>query len=185
MRFSQTSSIENMNDCEFDNEMGRNNETALNNQIQKLQEQVFGLQQVVDVKERALGNVHREKEKILADLKRHKRSNLNLRQQLEDEREHFLKEKEFYCREVSESYKFRPKRGLARNDEYAALPIHDDHKREIEDVKKELSKVKKRLHETLEANYNLSIKYLRIKNTNYSLKARFKRAQTESAKVIF
>lgn len=137
------------------------------------------------MKEKALSNVCKEKEKILADLKRHKRSNINLTQQLEDEREHHLKEKEYYCREMSESYKFRKSnKVLTRNDEYAALPLNENHQREIDALKKDLHKLKLSLNDTLESNYNLSIKYLRLKNTNYNLKLLFKKAQTEQAKVI-
>lgn len=146
------------------------------------------MQEILEMKEKALKNVYKEKEKILADLKRHKRSNMNLRQQLEDEREHHMKEKEYYCKEMAENYKLRQnlkkeKTDVCRNDEYQQIR-NDENKNDLKNARAELARLKMIVNETLEANYNLSIKYLRMKNTKFSLKSRYKRIETEQNKVI-
>lgn len=171
------------NNSEF-NETKDNEIASLKEQVNSLQQSLFSMQEILEIKENSLANVTKDKEKLQAELKKHKRSNLNLRQQLEDEREYHMKEKQYFCREMTESYKYRPKKGIIRNDEYAAI-CSEEQKNEIESLKSEYKKLKLTLYDTLEANYNLSIKYLRMKNTKYSIKARYKRSQTEQEKVIF
>lgn len=137
----------------------------LKEQISNLQNAVNSMQNETERKEVAIANLAREKERLACDLKKQQRTNNTLKQQLEDEREFYFKEKELYCQEMNDCKKL--KKSLK----------HGDHKSQLEYYKKEASKLKESLTQTLEANYNLSVKFLRMKNTKYCIKNRLKKLE--------
>lgn len=156
-------------------------ESALQNELDSLQDQIANLkaaitslQQETEQKELAIANIAREKEKIHLDLLKTKRSNATLSKQLEDEREFYLKEKQIYCKEMNEC------KILKKQLSSSTAGVEEKH---VEDYKTEIMKLKKALNQTLEANYNLSIKFLRMKNTKTCLKTELRTAKLEHAKV--
>lgn len=121
----------------------------LKSQIESLQISVHHMQTDNATKEKALAAATRDKEQLSVDLKKQRRSNANLKQQLEDERSFYYKEKEQYCQEMNSVKK-----------QHAATPLS---------AQKEIAELKNTLNQTLEANYNLSVKFLRMKNTKLAL----------------
>lgn len=143
----------------------------LKEQINSLQNVVDSMQNETEKKEVAIADLAREKERLACDLKKQQRTNTTLKQQLEDEREFYYKEKELYCQEMNDCKKL--KKTLK----------HGDQKSQLEYYKKETSKLKESLTQTLEANYNLSVKFLRMKNTKYCIKNRLKKLEAVHEKV--
>lgn len=143
---------------------------ALKEQIAMLQLTVQSMQEETEKKEVALANLAREKESLSSDLKKQKRSNTNLKQQLQDEREYYFQEKEKYCQEMTDCKRIKKQ-------------VTDEEKNECEKYKKEIARLKIALNQTLEANYNLSVKFLRMKNTKTFLKDRLKVLEEEHQKV--
>nr|CAH7737163.1 unnamed protein product [Callosobruchus chinensis] len=155
-------------------EVLRNELESLKDQISNLKAAILALQKETEHKDLSIVNLAREKEKITLDLLRTKRSNANLSQQLEDEREFYYKEKELYCQEMNECKKLKLR--LSSSAVSSELKSADDYKKEI-------LKLKQTLNDTLEANYNLSIKFLRMKNTKTCLKTELKAMQLEHDKL--
>lgn len=149
---------------------------ALKDQITNLKAAVNALQGDTEKKEIAIAKLAREKEKLHLDLLKQKRSNNNLTKQLEDEREFYFKEKEVYCQEMNECKKI--KRLMSSSS------VVGDNKSTAE-YKAEIVKLKQTLNQTLEANYNLSIKFLRMKNTKTCLKTELKTMKLEHDKVQY
>lgn len=111
------------------------------------------------------------------ELLKQRRSNGNLLKQLEDERKFYYKEKEIFCHEMSQ---FKRLKQVLSNSALAK-----DDLASVEQYKKEIAMIKQTLNQTLEANYNLSIKFLRMKNTKTCLKTELKTRQLEHEKVQF
>lgn len=124
----------------------------------------------------AIAKVAREKEKITMELLKQQRSNKNLLHQLEEERQFYYKEKELYCQEMNQFKKLKQTLSNTTTSSTKDLPA--------EQYKKEIEKIKHTLNQTLEANYNLSIKFLRMKNTKTCLKTELKTMQLEHEKLI-
>lgn len=146
---------------------------ALKEQIAILQLTVQSMQEETEKKEVALANLAREKESLSSDLRKQRRSNSNLKQQLQEEREFYYQEKEKYCQEMNDCK--RIKRQIAEAD---------DDKSDCEKYKQEIARLKLILNQTLEANFNLSVKFLRMKNTKSFLKERVKLLEEEHQKAI-
>lgn len=147
---------------------------SLKDQIANLKAAIVSLQNETEQKEIAIANIARDKERIHLDLLKTKRSNVSLTKQLEDEREFYIKEKEYYCQEMNECKKL--KKQLSGSTSGTADKSLDGYKTEID-------KLKQALNQTLEANYNLSIKFLRMKNTKTCLKTQLRTVTFENAKV--
>lgn len=147
---------------------------SLRVQIANLKAAILSLQDETEQKEIAIANIAREKEKIHLDLLKTKRSNASLTKQLEEEREFYIKEKEIYCQEMNECKKIKKQFGGS----VSALEG-----KSVEEYKTEIRKLKQALNQTLEANYNLSIKFLRMKNTKTCLKTEVHTIKLEQAKV--
>ncbi|XP_031351910.1 uncharacterized protein LOC116177161 isoform X2 [Photinus pyralis] len=127
------------------------------------------MQEDVEKKERALVNLEKEKQELYIHLKKEKRSSTNLKQQLQDERDFYFKEKEHYCQEMNDCRKLKKK--LSES----IITKHEKETNvEIRQYKSQISKLQDALNQTLEANYNLSVKFLRMKNTKSNLKHRLK-----------
>ncbi|XP_050308758.1 uncharacterized protein MAL8P1.12-like isoform X2 [Anthonomus grandis grandis] len=149
---------------------------ALKLQIENLKAAIGALQNETEKKEVAIANIAREKEKITMELLRQKRSNNNLNKQLEEERKFYFKEKEQYCEEMNEFKKLKRVLSTASTSKKEA--------KTSEQYQREIEKIKRTLSETLEANYNLSIKFLRMKNTKTCLKTELKTTKLEHEKLV-
>lgn len=148
--------------------------SALKDQINTLKQAVASMQEDTEKKDKALASLAREKEKLASDLKKQRRSNSSLKQQLEDERDFYFKEKQLYCQEMNDCKELKQKliesqTQLSRGDNL--------------DNKNEVTKLKEALNQTLQANYNLSIKFLRMKNTKTYLQNTLKTINEEHKKV--
>lgn len=139
---------------------------SLKEQIGKLQVVVNGMQTDTEKKEEAIANLAREKEKLTCDLYKERRANKKLKHQLEEEREFYYREKEEYCKEMNECKKL--KRSLTE------LRREQMENPELTQSKAEIANLKETLNRTLQTNYNLSVKFLRMKNTKHALKERFR-----------
>lgn len=154
--------------------MLKNELESLKDQISNLKAAITSLQNETEQKEIAIANIAREKEKIHLDLLKTRRSNASLTKQLEDEREFYLKEKEIYCQEMNECKKLKKQfSGICSGAE----------EKTTDEYNTEITKLKQALNQTLEANYNLSIKFLRMKNTKTCLKTELRTLKLENTKV--
>ncbi|XP_056641511.1 uncharacterized protein LOC130448252 [Diorhabda sublineata] len=151
----------------------KNELDALKDQISNLKVAIQTLQNDTEQKDIYIANLAREKEKITLDLLKTKRSNVSLAKQLEDERKFYFKEKELYCHEMNE---FRRLKRQWSNSSIA------QNEKTIEECRHEILKLKQTLNQTLEANYNLSIKFLRMKNTKTCLKTELHAMRLEHEK---
>ncbi|XP_060529301.1 uncharacterized protein LOC132703821 isoform X2 [Cylas formicarius] len=148
---------------------------SLKDQIENLKAAVLALKGDTEKKEVSIAKLAREKEKITLELLKQRRSNIELLEQLEEERSFYFKEKLTYCQEMNEIKKM--KKALSGTSA-AGNELSSEHYRN------ELMKVKRTLNQTLEANYNLSIKFLRMKNTKSCLKTQLKTMQLEHEKLV-
>ncbi|KAH1017646.1 hypothetical protein HUJ05_008257 [Dendroctonus ponderosae] len=98
------------------------------------------------------------------------------KEQLEDERKFYYQEKETYCQEMNQFKKLK--------QALSGTSMASKSEPSVEQYKKEMAKVKHTLNQTLEANYNLSIKFLRMKNTKTCLKTELKTMQLEHEKLL-
>lgn len=137
--------------------------SSLKEQVNILQIAVREMQQDSENKERALANMAREKEKMHLDLKVQKRTNSELQKRIEEERELYFEEKKQYCEEMSKNM-----RNQERHDSASQI--------------KEIARLKETLSQTMQANYNLSVKFLRMQNTKAFLKERVKTLEENSAR---
>ncbi|XP_066153415.1 chromosome partition protein Smc-like [Euwallacea fornicatus] len=178
------SSSSHENNPKMENERFMSEEQQLANEIKSLKDQIDRLKAVIsnlqedaEKKEVAIAKIARDKEKITVELLKQQRSNKNLLQQLEEERTYYYKEKEIYCQEMNQFKKL--KRALSNSTTSISkneLPV--------EFYKHEIEKIKQTLRQTLGANYNLSIKFLRMKNTKTCLKTELKTVQLEHEKLV-
>ncbi|KAL1494891.1 hypothetical protein ABEB36_010406 [Hypothenemus hampei] len=152
---------------------------SLKAQIGNLKAAVNTLHEDTEKREIAVAEIAREKEKITMELLKQKRSYRSLLLQLEEERKFYYKEKEAYCKEMTQYKKLRQ----ALSSTTTATSSTSNSK-ENEQSKKEIAKIKLMLNQTLEANYNLSIKFLRMKNTKTCLKSEYKTLQLEYEKLV-
>ncbi|KAK5644567.1 hypothetical protein RI129_005867 [Pyrocoelia pectoralis] len=135
------------------------------------------MQEDAEKKERALANVEKEKQELYSNLKKEKRSSTNLKQQLQDERDFYFKEKEHYCQEMNDCRKLKKKLSesiISKQEKETNV--------EILECKTQITKLQEALNQTLEANYNLSVKFLRMKNTKTNLKHRLKQHDLDHKK---
>lgn len=148
---------------------------ALKEQMINLKAAIQALQSESEQKDVSIANLARDKEKITLDLLRTRRTNATLAKQLEEERKYYFKEKELYCHEMNECKKLKK---LLSDSSIGQS------ERAIEDYRNEIANLKQTLNQTLEANYNLSIKFLRMKNTKTCLKTELQTMKLEHEKVI-
>ncbi|KAF5284302.1 hypothetical protein FQA39_LY04595 [Lamprigera yunnana] len=159
-------STDNVNNGSKTTTIGKSSNTkecslCLDEEVMNLKEQVKILREDIKRKEETCVNLVREKQQLCAALKKERRSSLSLKQQLEDEREFYFKEKEEYCREMNNCKKLKKKfsKTLSSMGEEA-----------IKKSKERIGELQDVLNHTLEVNYNLSVKFMRIKNTKNCLK---------------
>lgn len=153
---------------------------SLKDQANSMQKFISSLQEQLNTKDQEILALKQERDQLVSDLRKHKKFYATVRQQLDDERAFYLKEKEYYCKEITESKKIRQQ----HTEQLKHMSEIMEQVKEMDILKTELSKLKVFLNETLEANYNLSIKFLRMKNTKYSVQTRMRKMQTENTKII-
>ncbi|XP_068896977.1 paramyosin-like isoform X1 [Tenebrio molitor] len=151
--------------------------SCLIKEIESLKEQIDSLKTALNTlkldtesKEVKLAKLAREKEKLSMNLAKIRRSNVTLTQQLEDERNFYFKEKESYCHEMNEYKKL--KRALSNSN--VTTQVDND---------EEIQKLRKTLEHTLQTNYNLSVKFLRMKETKNHLSNSLSKAEEEHRRV--
>lgn len=149
---------------------------GLKDQIEDLKAVVNNLKDDVEKKELGIAKLAREKEKLSLDLIKQKKSNTNVSKQLEEERKFYFQEKEMYCNEMKELKELR------KTISKSHISIKE---KPNQDIKNDLENTKLKLKQTLEANYNLSIKFLRIKNTKAFLKNEMIKMKIEHERVRF
>lgn len=138
------------------------------------------MQDDAEQKEKVLATLAKEKQQLLSDLEKEKRSTSNLKLQLKDEREFYFKEKQQYCKEMHTCKKLKKKLSKQLVDNQRN---RDDS--EFLQCKHRISKLEEVLQQALEANYNLSVKFLRMKNTKLDLKKRLERNEVAHKKVKY
>lgn len=153
--------------------------SALKDQVSMLQLAVNAMQEDADKKEKAVASLSREKEQLASDLRKLQKANANLKQQLDDEREFYYNEKEKYCQEMNSCKNI--KKQMLEKQSYVS---NEHFSEEMQRYKKQISQLKEALNQTLEANYNVSIKFLRMQNTKTFLKARLQSLEEEHFKVL-
>ncbi|XP_063919872.1 protein Daple-like isoform X2 [Zophobas morio] len=164
--------------CNADsNETQMTTDASLIKEVDSLKAQVDGLKDALNAlkldtenKEIKLAKLAREKEKLSMSLAKVRRSNDNLAQQLESERNFYYKEKESYCQEMNEYKKL--KKVLSNSN----ISTRNDGE--------EVSKLKKTLEHTLQTNYNLSVKFLRMKETKNLLVKTLDQTEEEHKRVV-
>lgn len=143
---------------------------SLKDQISSLKLTIKNLQAENENKDVNVAKIAREKEKLTLDLLKTKRTNSNLVQQMEEERKFYYKEKEVYCREMNEYKKL--KKVLSNSNISTRI-----------DSEEENEKLRKTLEKTLHTNYNLSIKFLKMKETKTTLSKCLKKTEEEHKRV--
>ncbi|XP_024945066.1 uncharacterized protein LOC107272034 isoform X2 [Cephus cinctus] len=153
--------------------------TTLRQQVVHLNRNVVELENTVQLKENQLENAHRETERLSLELKKQQRCNRNLKQQLDDERFFYQKEKEHFCEEM-QNHKakcfgstFKAQQQQQREFE----KIHDGLEEENKQLRDELI-------EKSETTYNLCIKFLRMKHSKDSLRQKLDQLLREHLQVM-
>lgn len=110
----------------------------LRDQITALQVNISTLHVESENKERAVAKLAREKEQLSIDLQKEKRSSTGLKQQLDEEREFYFKEKKQYCHEMNECRKIKKE----WKNNLHSLPVHnEDDSKEVVQYKNQISRL--------------------------------------------
>ncbi|KAH0955661.1 hypothetical protein HN011_001347 [Eciton burchellii] len=138
---------------------------TLQQQVARLSEIIVNLEDTIRMKDTQLENTHREKSRLLADVKKQRRCNRNLKQQLDDDRSFYQREKDYYVEEM-QRYRSRYVGSTSK--------FHQQRYKELEEAQDALEAENKRLKEELmdknEITYNLCIKFLRMKHAKDTLR---------------
>ncbi|XP_044260340.1 coiled-coil domain-containing protein 39-like [Tribolium madens] len=157
-------------DVSKEGQMSLDSLESLKEEIDSLKTALNALKIDLENKESKLGKLAREKEKLSMSLAKMKRSNDNLARQLEDERDFYYKEKETYCHEMTEFKKL--KKALSNTTLGGQVDLQ------------EVEKLKKTLEQTLQTNYNLSVKFLRMKETKNQFKTMLEKTEDKHRRVV-
>ncbi|XP_070164941.1 paramyosin [Polyergus mexicanus] len=145
---------------------------TLQQQITELNKTIVNLKDAIQIKDTQLENIHREKGRLLAELKKQQRCNRNFKQQLDDERFFYQREKDHF---IEEMQRYRTK--------------HTGNMSKFQQQHKELEQMEnKRLKEELanknEVVYNTCIKFLRMKHAKDTLRCKLDQLLHEHLLVI-
>ncbi|XP_043272198.1 cytadherence high molecular weight protein 2-like [Venturia canescens] len=147
--------------------------------IAELNETIGDLKNAVRNKDINLGNIQRDNERLASELKKQQRCNRNLKQQLDDERFFYQREKEHFCQELQTN------RSKCQG---STTKFQQQQKREFEQLLESLEDENKELrNEILEKNevtYNLCIKFLRMKDSRDLLRQKLDRLLQEHLQVM-
>ncbi|XP_014468064.1 PREDICTED: uncharacterized protein LOC106741021 [Dinoponera quadriceps] len=132
---------------------------ALQQQVAKLGEVNANLEDAIQIKNSQLNSAHHERGRLLSEVKKQKRCNRNLKQQLDDERHFYQREKDHFTEEMQ--------RYRVRCTGNVFTKLDQQRRKELEQVQDTLETENKQFKEELanknEVIYNLCIKFLRMK----------------------
>lgn len=154
--------------------------TALRSQVKDLTETIADLRKTIYTKDTQLDNMRKEGERLSAELKKHQRCNRNLKQQLDDERHFYQREKDHFCEELQ-----RQRNRPAGN---GPSKLQQQRLKELEEARSALDEENKQLREELaeksEITYNLCIKFLRMKHAKDTFRHKLDQLHREHLKVM-
>ncbi|XP_077280131.1 uncharacterized protein LOC143907111 [Temnothorax americanus] len=134
-------------------------------QIAKLNEAIANLKDALRIRDVQLENSHREKSRLLAELKKQQRCNRNLKQQLDGERDFHQREKDHFIEEM-QRYRGRHTSNTSK--------FQQQRHKELEEAQDSLERENKQLRVELsdknEVTYNLCVKFLRMKHAKDTLR---------------
>ncbi|KOC68286.1 hypothetical protein WH47_03444 [Habropoda laboriosa] len=152
--------------------------TNLRQQVIDLKETVTSLENIIHIKDLQLQDMQRDNERLSVELKKQQRCVRNVKQQLDDERFFYQREKDYFNTEI-QRHKTRCASGSSR--------LHQQ-QRELEEARECLEEENKSLREELndkaETTYNLCIKFLRMKYAKDSLRQKFDQLLKEHLQVM-
>ncbi|KAL6427390.1 hypothetical protein ACFW04_008733 [Cataglyphis niger] len=152
---------------------------TLQQQITELNKAIVNLEDAMQIKDTQIENTHREKGRLLAELKKQQRCNRNLKQQLDDERFFYQREKEHFIEEM-QRYRTKYTGNMSK--------FQQQQHKELEQTQDMLETENKRLEEELvnknEVIYNTCIKFLRMKHAKDTLRYKLDQLLHEHLLVI-
>nr|XP_034172884.1 trichohyalin-like [Osmia lignaria] len=150
----------------------------LRQQVSDLKETVVSLENTIQIKDMQLQNVQRSNERLSTELKKQQRCVRNIKQQLDDEKFFYQREKDYFNSEMQRQ-KARCVSGTSKLQQQ---------RRELEETRDSLEEENKSLREELnektETTYNLCIKFLRMKYAKDSLRQKFDQLLNEHLQVM-
>nr|XP_003703880.2 PREDICTED: trichohyalin-like [Megachile rotundata]XP_012141699.1 PREDICTED: trichohyalin-like [Megachile rotundata]XP_012141700.1 PREDICTED: trichohyalin-like [Megachile rotundata]XP_012141701.1 PREDICTED: trichohyalin-like [Megachile rotundata] len=150
----------------------------LRQQVSDLKEAVVSLENTIQIKDMQLQNVQRSNERLTAELKKQQRCVRNIKQQLDDEKFFYQREKDYFNSEMQR----QKTRCVSGNSKL------QQQRQELEDARDSLEEENKSLREELnektETTYNLCIKFLRMKYAKDSLRQKFDQLLNEHLQVM-
>ncbi|XP_035733163.1 uncharacterized protein PF11_0207-like [Vespa mandarinia] len=152
---------------------------SLRRQVANLTETIADLQNNIYTKDIQLENMRKDGERLSAELKKQQRCNRNLKQQLDDERYFYQREKDHFCEEIQ-----RHKNKCTNN----GLKLQEQRWKELKEIRDSLDEENKQLREELaeksEITYNLCIKFLRMKHAKDTVRHKFDQLHREHLRVM-
>ncbi|XP_029156357.1 rho-associated protein kinase 1-like [Nylanderia fulva] len=152
---------------------------TLQQQIIELNKVIVNLEDAIQIKDTQLENTHREKGRLLTELKKQQRCNRNLKQQLDDEKYFYQREKEHFIEEM-QRYRTKYTGNVSK--------FQQQRHKELEEAQDILETENKRLREELadknKVTYNICIKFLRMKHSKDTLRYKLDQLLHEHLLVI-
>ncbi|XP_019884748.2 uncharacterized protein LOC105256559 [Camponotus floridanus] len=134
-------------------------------QISELNKAIVNLEDAIQIKDMQLENTCREKGRLLAELKKQQRCNRHLKQQLDDERFFYQREKDHFIEEI-QRYRIKCTGNMSK--------FQQQRHKELEQTQDILEMENKQLKDELtnknEVIYNTCIKFLRMKHAKDTLR---------------
>ncbi|XP_076177439.1 uncharacterized protein LOC143151864 [Ptiloglossa arizonensis] len=150
----------------------------LREQVTNLKETAVSLENTIQIKDAQLQNMQRDNERLSTELKKQQRCIRNVKQQLDDERFFYEREKDYFNEELQRQ-KIKCINGASR--------LHQQHK-ELEEARASLEEknrlLREELNEKAETTYNLCIKFLRMKYAKDSLRQKLDQLLNEHLQVM-
>ncbi|XP_049860436.1 cilia- and flagella-associated protein 45-like [Schistocerca gregaria] len=149
----------------------------LKNELQRVHEQLTIQQSKISATEKELRKIKEEKVKVVSQLKKQRHRNSNLKNQLSEEREFYLEQKQLYCKEMNECKAERIRRSKSMGDSPLQRKFSE---RELRSrLQSENSRLKIALKHKDHTIYNLCQKFLRMKRTKDHMLERLQTAERE------
>ncbi|XP_015119717.1 coiled-coil domain-containing protein 18-like [Diachasma alloeum] len=149
------------------NEIAPDEINRLRQQVKELTEKIAIVENESHLKDVHLENLRSDNERIISEVKKQQRCNRNLKQQLDDERFFYEKEKEHFSQEM-ENHRVKCVGSTSK--------LHLQQYRELERVREALEEENKEIRDELvaknETTYNLCIKFLRMKDARDVLRVK-------------
>ncbi|KAK1127569.1 hypothetical protein K0M31_004101 [Melipona bicolor] len=148
----------------------------LRQQVTDLKETITSLENIIQLKDVQLQNMQRDNNRLSAELKKQQRYIRNLKQQLDDDRFFYQREKDFFNSEIQ------------RQKTRLNVSKLSQQRKELEVVREcledENKSLREELNEKVETTYNLCIKFLRMKYAKDSLRQKFNQLLKEHLQVM-